>query len=69
MSFYIQGKIQDIQFKTISCQKLVDDELVQCKALSTSIMEFGEKEVLKKVNEFVSRNPYMKNIDIWPMPM
>lgn len=33
MSFCIQGKIQDIQFKTISCQKLLDDELVQCKAL------------------------------------
>lgn len=33
MSFYTQGTIWDIQFKTTACQKLSDVELLQCKAL------------------------------------
>ncbi len=33
MAFYTRGKIQDIQFKTIACAHLSDNELLQCKNL------------------------------------
>ncbi len=34
MAFYTRGKIQDIQFKTIACAHLSEEELLQCKNLS-----------------------------------
>lgn len=33
MAFYTRGKIQDIQFKTIACAHLSEEELLQCKNL------------------------------------
>lgn len=33
MAFFTKGKISDIQFKTLSCSHMSDDELIQCKNL------------------------------------